>query len=63
MSIHLFACIQVVPVRLVVDGTRHLSLRLVCIIVGPLWSKSTVRHKVLQQGAIPEALVVEVRCA
>jgi hypothetical protein len=62
MSIHLSACILVVLVQLVIDGMHHLSLRLVCIIVGPLWSKSAVQDKVLQQGAIPEALVVKVCC-
>jgi hypothetical protein len=61
MSIHLSACIRVVSVQLVIDGRRHLSMRLVCIIVGPSWSKSAVRDEVLQQGAVPEALVVEVR--
>jgi hypothetical protein len=67
---HLSACLQVVLVQLVavfphstVNGTGHWSLRLVCIIVGPLQSKSAVRDKVLQQGVIPEALVVEVCCA
>jgi hypothetical protein len=48
MSIHPFDCIRLVLVRLVVDGTRHLSLRLGCIIIGPLWSKSTVQDEVLQ---------------
>ncbi len=63
MSIDLSACLQVVLVQLVIDETRHLSLRLVCIIVGPSWSKSAVRDQVLQQGVIPEAQVVKVRCA
>jgi hypothetical protein len=63
MSIHLSACLQVVLVQLVVDGTLHSSLRLVCIIVGPLWSKSSVRDNILQRRVIPEALVVNVRCA
>jgi hypothetical protein len=70
MSINLSACLQVVLVQLVVDslystinGTCHLFLRLVCVIVGPLWSKSAVQDKVLQGGVIPEALVVEVYSA
>ncbi len=63
MSIHLSACLWVVLVQIVVDGMRHLCLRLVCIIVGPSWSKSVVLDKVIRQGAIPEALVVKVRCA
>ncbi len=52
----------VLLVQLLVNETRHLSLRLVCIIVSPSWLKSAVQDKVLQQGAIPEALVVEVHC-
>jgi hypothetical protein len=55
MSIHLSACLQVVLVQLVVvfsystiNGMHHLSLRLVCIIVGPSWLKSAVQDKVLQ---------------
>ncbi len=63
MFIHRSACIWVVSVQLVINSMRHLSLRLVCIIVGPLWLKSAVQDKVLQQGAIPEALVTKVRCA
>jgi hypothetical protein len=63
MLIHLSACLQVVLVQLVVNGTCHLSLRLVCIIVGPSWSKSVVQDKVLRRGAIPAALVVKVCCA
>ncbi len=70
MTIHLSACLCVVSVWLVriflysiVDGMRHLLLRLVCIIVGLSWSKSAVWDKVLEGGAIPEAIVVEVCCA
>jgi hypothetical protein len=63
MSLHLSACLRVVLVQLVIDAMRHVSLRLVCIIVGHSWSKSTVQEKVLQHGAIPEALVVEVSYA
>jgi hypothetical protein len=70
MSIHLSACLRLVLVWLImvflysiIDETCHLLLRLVCIIVGLLLSKSAVQDKVLQQGAIPEALVVEVCCA
>ncbi len=65
MSIHLSACLRVVLVQLIVvfqystiNGMCHLSLMLVCIIVGPLWSKSAVQGKALQRGVIPEALVV-----
>jgi hypothetical protein len=46
-----YACLQEVSVQLVIVGMRHLSLRLVCIIVGPSWSKSAVQDKVSQQGA------------
>ncbi len=63
MSIHLSTCLRVVLVQFVVNGMGCLSLRLICIIVGPLWSKSAVQDKVLQWGAIPEALVVKVCCA
>ncbi len=62
MSIHCSACLKVVLVQLVINGTHHLSLGLVCIIVGSSWSKSAVWDNILQQGAIPEALVVQVRC-
>ena len=48
MSIHLSACLRVVLFQLVIDGMHHLSLRLVCIIVGPSWLKSAVQDKVLQ---------------
>ncbi len=70
MSIQLSACLRVVSVQLIVvfpystiNRMCHLLLRLVCIIVGLLWSKSTVQDKVLQRGVIPEDLVVEVCCA
>ena len=70
MSIHLSVCVQVVLVWLLrinpnftINKTRHLSLRLVCIILGLLWSKSAVQDKVLHHGALPEALVVKVHCA
>jgi hypothetical protein len=70
MSINLSVCLQVVSVQVVgvfpystINEMCHLLLRLVCIIVGLSWSKSAVRDKVLQQVAIHEALVVEVRCA
>jgi hypothetical protein len=70
MSIHLSACLRMVSVQLAVvfpystiNGMLHLLLRLVCIIVGLLWSKSAVRDEGLRRGAIPEALPVEVRCA